>query len=227
MRIRDRLVGRETGKRDVYLCHGFCELGESAFVPMLEKIREFLVNNPCEVLIVCIQDEGVMPQDLERCFEASRLIDFVYRGPAAPPWPTLRDMVASDQRVVVMTENNAQGVPWIHSAFEVMQETPYSFRTPSDFSCAPNRGGTSGSLYLLNHWIESAPSKPSNAEIVNAYDFLLARARRFQKERGHLPNVIAVDFYRTGDLFAVARTLNGVGTPPPGALPPGPGNAGR
>jgi hypothetical protein len=221
MRIRDRLVGRETGKRDVYLCHGFCELGESAFVPMLEQIREFLVNNPSEVLIVCIQDEGVMPQDLEKCFEASRLIDFVYRGPAAPPWPTLREMVASDQRVVVMTENNAQGVPWIHPAFEVMQETPYSFHTPSDFSCAPNRGGTSGSLYLLNHWIESAPSKPSNAEVVNAYDFLLARARRFEKERGHLPSVIAVDFYRTGDLLEVAKTLNGVGTPPPGAAAPG------
>ncbi len=217
MRIRDRLVGKETGKRDVYLCHGFCELGENAFVPMLEEIREFLVNNPSEVLIICIQDEGVMPPDLERCFEASRLIDFVYRGPATKPWPTLREMVASDQRVVVLTENNAQGVPWIHAAFEVMQETPYSFRTPADFSCAPNRGGTSGSLYLMNHWIESAPSKPSNAEVVNAYDFLLARARRFEKERGHLPNVIAVDFYKTGDLLEVAKTLNGVGGPPAAA----------
>jgi hypothetical protein len=214
MRIRDRLVGREEGPRGVYLCHGFCELGASALVPVLEQVHEFLVTNPDEVLIICIQDEGVTPQDIERCFEESRLVDFVYRGPTARPWPTLREMVAADQRVLVMTENDAsRSVPWIHPAFEVMQETPYSFHDPAKFSCAPNRGGTSGSLFLLNHWIDTAPTPlPSNAEVVNAYDFLLGRARRCQKERGHLPNLIAVDFYRTGDVLEVAKALNRVET---------------
>jgi hypothetical protein len=28
--------------------------------------------------------------------------------------------------------------------------------------------------------------------------------------RGHLPNLIAVDFYRRGQLFHVVNTLNGV-----------------
>jgi hypothetical protein len=56
---------------------------------------------------------------------------------------------------------------------------------------------------------------PSNAEVVNAYDFLLARARQREKERGLLPNLIAVDFYRTGDVIGVARTLNGIATPSP------------
>lgn len=214
MRIRDRLIGSEEGERGVYMCHGFCELGASAFVPMLGQMREFLVANPNEVLMIVIQDEGVTPQDIEKCFQESGLIDFVYRGAAGPPWPTLREMVASDQRVVVMTENNSEGVEWIHPAFEVMQETPYSFHDPAEFSCQPNRGGASASLFLLNHWIDSSPAPlPSNAEIVNAYDFLLARARQCQKERKHLPNLIAVDFYRTGDLFEVARTLNRIKTP--------------
>ena len=66
----------------------------------------------------------------------------------------------------------------------------------------------------MNHWIETAPSPlPSNAEIVNAYDFLLDRARRCQRERGMLPNIIAVDFYRTGDLLKVVDTLNGIASP--------------
>ncbi len=211
MRIRDRLVGSEEGERDVYMCHGFCELGASALVPVLEQIREFLVMKPNEVLILIIQDEGVTPQDIEKCFQKSGLMDFVYQGPAAPPWPTLRQMVATEQRVVVMTENTSAGVPWIHPAFEVMQETPYSFHDPSEFSCRPNRGGRSGSLLLLNHWIETAPAPlPSNAETVNAYDFLLDRARRCQEQRGKLPNLVAVDFYRTGDLLAVIETLNGI-----------------
>ena len=211
MRIRDRLVGSEEGERDVYMCHGFCELGASALVPVLEQVREFLVMKPNEVLILIIQDEGVTPQDIEKSFLISGLMDFVYQGPAAPPWPTLRQMVASEQRVVVMTENASAGVPWIHPAFEVVQETPYSFHDPSEFSCRPNRGGGSGSLLLLNHWIETAPAPlPSNAEKVNAYDFLLDRARKCQKERGKLPNLVAVDFYRTGDLIAVTETLNGI-----------------
>jgi hypothetical protein len=63
----------------------------------------------------------------------------------------------------------------------------------------------------MNHWIESTPMpKPSNAEVVNAYDFLLRRARRCQRLRGHLPNLVAVDFYATGDLMRVVQTLNGV-----------------
>jgi len=218
MRIRDRLVGDDEGDRKVYLCHGFCELGASPFTPMLRHIREFLVMNPHEVLIIVIQDEGVAPQEIEACFVESGLVDFVYFGGVIPPWPTLREMVAGGGRVLVMTENESAGVPWIHPAFEIMQETPYRFHDPSEFSCGPNRGGTGGSLLLMNHWIETAPApQPSNAEAVNACDFLLARARECEKERGMLPNIIAVDFYRSGDLLEVVRVLNGVGGAPEAA----------
>jgi hypothetical protein len=209
LRIRDRLAAEKQGERDVYMCHGFCELGAVKLVPQLQAIRDFLVENPGEVLIIVIQDESVTPQDIERCCQESGLVDFVYRGPARPPWPTLREMVESDQRVLIMAENATAGVDWYHPAFEVMQETPYEFHDPSEFSNRPNRGGTAGSLYLLNHWIETTPMpKPSNAAIVNAHDALLARVEAFRRERGHLPNLLAVDFYGTGDLISVVRELN-------------------
>lgn len=209
LRIRDRIAGRERGARDVYMCHGFCELGALKLVPVLKDVRNFLVENPGEVLVIVIQDEGVLARDIERCFKQSGLIDFVYRGSARPPWPTLREMVETDQRVLVMAENDTTGVPWYHPAFAVMQETPYAFKDPSEFSNRPNRGGTSGSLLLMNHWIESVPSpKPSDAAIVNSRDVLMQRIRALRRERGQLPNLVAVDFYATGDLLAVARELN-------------------
>jgi hypothetical protein len=34
-------------------------------------------------------------------------------------------------------------------------------------------------------------------------------------ERGHLPNLVAVDFYREGDFVAVARELNSRPPAPP------------
>ncbi len=213
LKIRDRMAGVEAGTRDIYMCHGFCELGALRLVPVLAQVRDFLVANPGEVLVFVIQDEGVPPPEIARCFEESGLIDFVYRGPAQPPWPTLREMVDSDQRVLVMTEHESEGVDWIHSAVEVMQETPYTFHHRSQFSNVPNRGGTAGSLLLMNHWIETTPMpKPSNADTVNAHDFLMARIKALQKERGKLPNLVAVDFYREGDLVAVVHELN-AGTP--------------
>ena len=114
LRIRDRLAGQKLGDRDVYMCHGFCELGALKLVPVLSEIREFLVANPGEVLIVVIQDESVTPRDIERCFQESGLIDFVYRGPARPPWPTLRAMVETDQRVHIYgTEGRISiGIPF-------------------------------------------------------------------------------------------------------------------
>jgi len=88
-----------------------------------------------------------------------------------------------------------------------MQETPYRFA--AEMSCAPNRGGTRGSLFQINNWIETVPApKPSNASVVDAHDLLLSRARRCQDERGLRPTIVAVEFYRTGDVVGVVRALN-------------------
>jgi hypothetical protein len=214
MRIRDRLVGEPEGPRGAYLCHGFCELGAQPLVSALREIHDFLVEQPGEVLVLVIEDY-VPPEDMAKAFEKSGLLRFVFRGEPRPPWPTLREMIDTDQRVLVLGENATPGVAWYHPAFEVVQETPYTFHRPEDFTCVANRGGTAGSLFQINHWIETTPTpKPSNAEIVNAREFLLARARKCQAERGHLPNILAVDFALTGDVVGAAAELNGLAARP-------------
>jgi hypothetical protein len=210
MRIRAQLQGLPTGPRALYLCHGFCELGATPLVAMLEGVRDFLVANPGEVLVFVIEDY-VAPADVAAAFQASGLERFVYRGEAKPPWPTLGELVARDERVLVFGENDTAGIPWYHRAFDTFQETPYKFLNLDAFSCVANRGGTAGSLFQINHWIETLPApKPSNALIVNAHDFLLARASKCQQERGRLPNILAVDFAGTGDVVGVAAELNGL-----------------
>ena len=97
-----------------------------------------------------------------------------------------------------------------------MQETPFHFTTPAQLaapeSCAPNRGGTVGSLFLVNHWVDTSPApRVSIARKVNAHDFLTRRVTMCRRDRGKLPNVVAVDFYRQGDARAVVDELNGVG----------------
>jgi hypothetical protein len=214
MRIRARLVGADEGRRGLYLCHGFCEIGAYELVPTLREIRAFLLQHPGAVLVLVVEDY-VTPTDLAGAFAESDLEDVVYRGPSGPPWPKLRELVASGQNVLVFLESGHPGVPWLRPAFDHIQETPYTFHAPEEFSCRANRGGTAGSLFQINHWVETTPApRPSNAELVNAHDFLLARARECQDERGRLTNLVAVDFYRSGDLFGVVGELNGVGAAP-------------
>jgi hypothetical protein len=210
-RIRDRLVGVDEGRRGLYFCHGFCELGAYPVVPALQGIRDWLLANPGEVLLIVIEDY-VTPEEIAKAFEESGLMEFVYTGPITP-WPTLRSMILSGGRVLMFTESGKPGVDWLHPAFESFQETPYTFHTPEEFSCKPNRGGTSGTLFQVNHWIETTPApRPSNAAVVNTYDVLLTRARTCQKERGVRPTYIAVDFADIGDIVKLTRTLNGLDT---------------
>jgi len=200
----------EGSKSELYFCHGFCELGAYPVGPTLTAMRDFMVGHPDEVVILVIEDY-VSPEELKQAFDQAGLTEMVYTGAVTPPWPTLRQLIDQNQRLIVFLESGNPGVPWMHPTQGFVQETPYTFHQIADFSCKPNRGGTDGSLFQINHWIETTPApKPTNAEIVNSYDSLLARARQCQKERGHLPNIIAVDFYGSGDLFRVARTLNGL-----------------
>ncbi|HXY39430.1 MAG TPA: hypothetical protein VEQ10_07165, partial [Vicinamibacteria bacterium] len=108
MRIRDRLVGPPEGPEGAYLCHGFCELGAQPLLPLLREIREFVLTNPGEVLLIDIEDY-VPPATIAQAFEQSGLVEHVFRGRPGPPWPTLRQMVEADQRVLVVAENDNGG----------------------------------------------------------------------------------------------------------------------
>ncbi len=152
LRIRGRMGPPPTGKPGIFLCHGFCELGAITLSSALDDIRSFLVTHPGDVVVIINQDEGATPTDIERAFEQAGLLDLVYPGPLGP-FPTLRTMVDSNQRLVVMAENDAGNVP------------------------------------------------PA----------LLDRARTCERIRDRLPSLVAVDFYREGDLLGVVNALNGIG----------------
>jgi hypothetical protein len=198
------------GKSKLYLCHGFCELGAIEMVETLREVNEFVVSNPNEVLLIVIEDY-VKPADIVEAFEASGLADHVYDGPLGPEFPSLRELIESDQQVIVTAENRAGGAPWYRLAYDYFQETGFDFKRPAEMDCTPNRGGRRNPLFLINHWINTDPAaKPSNAAKVNAHDFLLRRASQCADERRLIPNLIAVDFYGEGDLLGVADQLNGI-----------------
>jgi hypothetical protein len=137
--------------------------------------------------------------------------------------PTLRQMIEADRRVLVLVwQRGPLGrarfgeIPWMHPQFDVVQETPYSFKSADELmapeSCRPNEGRPANPLFLLNHWVDTSPYfLPRNARKVNAFGPLLERARRCMRARGRLPNLVAVDFFEEGDVLEAAGKLNETG----------------
>jgi hypothetical protein len=219
LRLRERLGFRGEGKRGIYLCHSFCEIGATRLSDGLRDIHDFLVTNPDEVVVVVNQD--YIPAD-----------DFVaaVRDAGLEPYPatlggarspTMREMIESGHRLVLLAENHAGGAPWYELAYQrLLQETPYHFGTAAELtradglvaSCRPNRGPADAPFFLVNHWVTTDPvPKPSDAAKVNAYDALLARATTCERVRKHVASLLAVNFYKEGDLFRVVDRLNRVG----------------
>ncbi len=171
-------------------------------------------------MVVVINQDYVTPKDFVDAVKKAGLEQLAYRGPTNDDWPTLREMIDSGQRVVFLAENKAGAAPWYRPVYEtITEETPYTFKSAALLteksklaaSCKPNRGPRSAPLFLINHWVSTDPlPRPSDAKRVNAHDPLLARARECQRIRKHLPNLLAVNFYRRGDVFKVVDELNGV-----------------
>jgi hypothetical protein len=216
--IRAQLRPGEGSQRRVYLCHTFCELGATPLDSALDDIQDFLAARRDEVLVV-INEDYVDPANYVDAIRRAGLERLAFPIPEDGRWPTLREMIEKDQRVVFLAENRAGAAPWYRRAFEdTVQDTPYSFSRPSqltspaglDATCRRNRGPDDAPLLLMNHWITSDPwPLRSNADRVNAYEPLLRRAHECEQIRGRKPAVLAVDFHRSGDLFRVVESLNG------------------
>ncbi len=219
LNIRDNIVNSPAaGPRQVYFCHGFCEIGAVPIDTVFGQIRDFLAANDNQTLIIVVEDY-VKPSDIAAAAQRTGLINYVYTGSLSPV-PTLGQVSGSGSRAIFMAENHDGGkkIPWYHSAYDsLVQETPYSFKKPSlltapsklTASCQPNRGTKTAPLFLINHWIDTSPApRPSNAKKVNARGPLLRRIRHCEKQRELTANLVAVDFYREGDLFGVVDALN-------------------
>lgn len=210
LRIRDALGLTPQGAVESYLCHGLCELGATPWLRSLREVHDWLVAHPDEVVTLFVQDE-VSPDDTVALIERAGLLPYVHEQ-GGDTWPTLGEMIASGRRLVVLMENRGGGTahPWLLQGFDEVQDTPFLFRRPGEFSCAPNRGAPDAPLFLVNHWITDKTAEITNAERVNAREVLLPRVEQCRAERGMLPNYVAVDYYDRGDLMEVVDELNGL-----------------
>ncbi|QGG40198.1 hypothetical protein [Aeromicrobium yanjiei] len=211
LRVRDALDLTPTGPVRPYLCHALCELGSTDWEPLMAQVKTWLDRHPREVVTFFVQDE-VSPEDTAALVKRAGLASYVHTPVEGQPWPTLGEMIDSGRRVVFLLENASGGPenPWLIDARTAVQDTPYSFRRPSQFTCTRFRGPADASLFLVNHWLSNFDSRVTDAAKVNAEDVLGPRLKACEAERGQRPNFVAVDYYDRGDLLGAVDRLNGV-----------------
>lgn len=211
LRVVGSLQSTPTGPVRPYMCHTLCELGATELAPAMAAVRSWMDAHPREVVTFFIQDV-VTPADTAAILQRTGLADMAFTPTAGQPLPSLGEMVDSGKRLLVLMESRGGGPehPYLLQGFDWVQETPYTFKTADDFTCAANRGAPEAPLFELNHWLAGFGSLVSDAAAVNAPGVLGPRAQKCEAERGQIPNFVAVNYYNLGDVFGVVDQLNGV-----------------
>ncbi|HEX6785929.1 MAG TPA: hypothetical protein VF076_01935, partial [Acidimicrobiales bacterium] len=197
-------------QRDIYLCHNYCELGAVRFSSVLADVRSFLETHPDEVVILDIQD-ATSPADTAAAIEKAGLADRAAVLQKGKALPTLRELIDARTNLLVFAEvGGSGGPPWYQQMYEWFQETPYTYPSVDAFDCQPNRGTAAAPMFLVNHWVsEKGLASPRAAGRANQRDVLTDRLERCLRERGLMPNIVAVDFAGRGDLITTAEQING------------------
>jgi hypothetical protein len=208
-------LGAETGAQDIWLCHTVCELGATRMLDALVTVREFLLRNPGNVVFLLLES-FVKESDVVRVFERAGLLPFLATLDRLKPLPTLRELIDSGRKVIVLNEHPVSGrQPWNMYAWDWIQDTPLKAKRPSEFSCARSRGTPDSPLLMINNWADGFPPLLSANRAILNRRFIAGRARQCMRARRMLPNIISSDFYDQGHLVEVVRQLNGLGNEPP------------
>lgn len=194
---------------DVYLCHGYCNVGKEKLSSGLAKIKFFLDTNTDEV-VTLIFESYVSSEDVKAVFDAAGMMPYLYSHSSGEQWPTLREMINTGKRLMVFTDRDGGDFGWYHAVWDYAWETKFSYKTTEDFECGPNRGNPANDLYIMNHFLTNPLASPYLAEVANANPLLLNRVNECVAEKKRTPTFILVDFYDTGDIFEVVDTMNGV-----------------
>lgn len=191
--------------------HGFEALGKESVKISFKEIYDFMKANPNEVIAIIFQN-ACTDEELIDAMKETDIYQWIYKHNGT--WPSLKDMIATNQRIVCMLEVGDGNLPeGLMYAWEYTFDTPYTFASTSEFSSAVNRGGTGKrNFYLINHWLGSSLGTPdrNKAFAANKKEQLLSRIENCESTNGQKMNFLGVDFYNIGSALEVVNEINGI-----------------
>lgn len=242
--INDALAAGYRGlSLDVSLCDGkvvlyhmHCALGNEPIRPVFEGIRDFLLENPREVLLINLQVDSSfndVPALLNSIAGQIDLADgfssLLYQHEeeesattSSTAWPTFRELLSKNKRVILfywnvprVSSNLPVGFHYLYdytaetaSGLETMDEA----RTPS-IACVVdnNESADSGSIeFLAIHlYLESStPPLVSDSAVLNEESFVRNQIEACSVFNGMDVNIVSVNWWGVGDVVQVVQEIN-------------------
>ena len=134
----------------VYFCHTLCQLGKKRGLDGLCDITAFLDTHPGEIVSI-VFETYVEDADLVAVLEAAGLVEYAYTHPKGTPWPTLRDLITSNKRLVVFVETGGGDPPWLMPAFVGNIQWASAGKVDASSGTVALPAGTRFAVVTLNH----------------------------------------------------------------------------
>lgn len=213
--VRGMMLDVHPWEGEAWLCHGYCELGAERLADGFRRLGGFLEADPDEVLVLMLESY-VDPVWVAAAAEEAGVAELAYTHPVGAAWPTLAELGDAGTPLVVFSQGDGEGVPWIHAGYrDHAWDTPYAAQTAEDFSCERLRGDADHTFFLVNHFLTRPTARVELAEEVNHDPLLSDRIDRCAAEAGRPVSWVAVDFYEVGDVLSAVRRLNRTGRASP------------
>ncbi len=202
----------ENGVPVVY--HSKSVLGTKPLSYFLDQIKDFLTNNPKEIVTIIFECYESADK-IEEAMKNADLLAITYTKVKGVDWPTLQNMIETNKRLIVFSDKNdaSSTQKWYHFVWTYSVETSFSVHDLDDFNSDFNRGKANNDLFILNHFITSSilgVGQKDKALKANSNPFLIDRITKCQTEKRKFPNFVTLDFYNLGDGLQAVNKLNNV-----------------
>ncbi|KAH7105465.1 PLC-like phosphodiesterase [Auriculariales sp. MPI-PUGE-AT-0066] len=226
-----RFLQSQTHVKDdsLHVCHTSCDLYDGGSLEdYLKSVSAFLNDdaNKNEVVTLLITNPENYPiEKWADIFKAASLDSLVYNPSSVPgtraDWPTMRELISANTRVVVLMDYNADTtkVPWILPEFDLMWESKFD-EVDASFPCGVDRvNGDAGpklGMSLINHYLDSEflgiliPDRNA-APTTNSVDSIAAQVNNCAAlgEAFKVTHVL-LDWADKGQAIEAGRKLNGL-----------------
>jgi len=171
---------------------------DGSFTPFSEAlvtIKKALTDHPKKILTLFL--DYLVETDMARSFSEVGLLDYVCEYDNRSGWPTMKNMIESDRRLVIFEiQHHLNSPSWVHNTAEHVEhaESEWSMETPvvEDFD---ERMKKSLSLYNGLKYLENNRAEEEIYDMARYSPYIIEAFKRAWVRDGMMPNFVLVNRY--------------------------------